>query len=489
MAGERILSFIDQAVRRERHDFLRYHLLWAFAFASLALFPLLFLARFLEFTPPPWAFFPLLLPGALYLLTRARGRLPGVAETAWKADRAYNLGEQLITAREALALLQPDPNPTGGLLALRLVDLTEERLAGCESLPWPHRRLRWPLVLLLSVLALSVLLIWLPPYRLLRAEQLTPQLVELAQQYARIPGHDPITYMELIQAKRALEKGDLGEARNLLEQAAGRLEGEQQRDREGQSALADSPDLSFLAKGMEGDRAALSQLEQLSTQEQLRMAQEIQQMLANLPEGALRTALQDLAASLRQNDTSLPKRMQALEELLPQEQALLSSLGQTLSQLGGKSGGGGDQSAQLPGDQQAGAEGQVQPASGSGTQGGLSSGEMESVPASQQYQKAPPQMAAAGDQGLLYVPQDTLPGASMQLPPEGTPLVLPQEGESSYQAGQPGGETENAQPFQNYRDAMPRYRQQAVEQLTRQALPPELESLVRSYYLFLEDAP
>jgi hypothetical protein len=419
----------------------------------------------------------------LYLLSRARGRLPGIAETAWKADRTYNLGEQLITAREALALPQP------GQLALRLVDLTEERLAGYESLPWPHRRLRWPFALLLSVLALSVLLIWLPPYRLLRAEQLTPQLVELAQQYARIPGHDPITYMELIQAKRALEKGDLGEARNLLEQAAGRLEGEQQRDREGQSALAASPDLSFLAKGMEGDRAALSQLEQLSTQEQLRMAQEIQQMLANLPEGALRTALQDLATSLRQNDTSLPKRMQALEELLPQEQALLSSLGQTLSQLGGKSGGEGDQSAQLPGDQQAGAEGQVQPASGSGTQGGLSQGEMESTRASQRYQKAPPQMAAAGDQGLLYVPQDALPGASMPLPPGGTPLVLPQEGESSYQAGQPGGETENAQPFQNYRDAMPRYQQQAVEQLTRQALPPELESLVRSYYLFLEDAP
>ncbi|MCX5977347.1 MAG: hypothetical protein NTV33_11120 [Coprothermobacterota bacterium] len=489
MAGERILSFIDQAVRRERHDFLRYHLLWVFAFTSLALFPLLFLARFLEFTPPPWAFFPLFLPGVLYLLSRARGRLPGVAETAWKADRYYSLGEQLITAREALALPQP------GQLALRLVDLTEERLAGYESLPWPRRWLRWPLALLLSVLALSVLLIWLPPYRLLRAEQLTPQLVELAQQYARIPGHDPITYMELIQAKRALEKGDLGEARNLLEQAAGRLEGEQQRDREGQSALAASPDLSFLAKGMEGDRAALSQLEQLSTQEQLRMAQEIQQMLANLPEGALRTALQDLATSLRQNDTSLLKRTQALEELLPQEQALLSSLGQTLSQLGGKSGGEGDQSAQLPGDHQAGAEGQVQPASGSGTQGGLSQGEMESVPASQRYQKAPPQMAAAGDQGLLYVPQnslpgaDKLPGASMPLPPGGTPLVLPQQGEPSYQTGQPGGETENAQPFQNYRDAMPRYQQQAVEQLTRQALPPELESLVRSYYLFLEDAP
>jgi len=491
MAGERLLSFIDQAVRRERHDFLRYHLLWAFTFTFLALFPLLFLARFLEFTLPPWAFFLLILPGVLYLLSRARGRLPGVAETTWKADRTYNLGEQLITAREALVFLQPDPNPTGGggQLALRLVDLTEERLAGYESLPWPHRRLRWPLVLLLSVLVLSVLLIWLPPYRLLRAEQLTPQLVELAQQYARIPGHDPITYMELIQAKRALENGDLGEARNLLEQAAGRLKGEQQRDREGQSTLADSPDLSFLAKGMEGDRAALSQLEQLSTQEQLRMAQEIQQMLANLPEGALPTALQDLATSLRQNDTSLPKRMQALEELLPQEQALLSSLGQTLSQLGGNNGGEGDQNAQLPGDQQAGAEGQVQPASGSGTQGGLSQGEMESVPASQQYQKAPPQMAAAGDQGLLYVPQDILPGASMPLPPEGTPLVLPQEGESSYQAGQPGGETENAQPFQNYRDALPRYQQQAVEQLTRQALPPELESLVRSYYLFLEDAP
>ncbi len=477
MTGERILSFVDQAVRRERHDFLRYHLLWVCALTSLAFFPLLFLARFLEFTPPPWAFFPLLLPGLMYLLLRARGRLPGIAETAWKADRYYSLEEQLITAREVLALPQP------GQLALRLVDRTEERLAGYETLPWPHRPLRWPFVLLLSVLVLSVLLIWLPPYRLLRAEQLTPQLIELAQRYAQLPGHDPITYMELIQAKRALEKGDLGEARSLLEQAAGRLSGEQQRDREGQSALAANPDLSFLAKGMEGDRASLSQLEQLSTQEQLQMAQEIQQMLANLPEGSLRTVLQDLATSLRQNDTSLPKRTQALEELLPQEQALLSSLGQTLAQLGGKMGGEDDNSAQLPGGQQPGAESQVQPASGLGTQGGLSQGEQESSPASQQYQKAPPEIAAAGDQGLLYVPQES------QLPPGGTSLVLPQEGEPSYQDGQPGGDAENTQPFQDYRDALPRYQQQAVEQLTRQALPPELEDLVRTYYLFLEGTP
>lgn len=477
MAGEKIRSFIDQAVRRERHDFLRYHLLWVCTLISLAFFPLLFLARFLEFTPPPLVFPLFLLPGLLYLLLRARGRLPGIAETAWKADRHYRLGEQLITAREALALPQP------GQLALRLVDRTEERLAGYEALPWPHRRLRWPFVLLLSVLVFSVLLIWLPPYRLLRAEQLTPQLVELAQRYARLPGHDPITYMELIQAKRALERGDLGEARGFLEQAAGRLSAEQQRDREGQSALAASPDLSFLAKGMEGDRASISQLEQLSTQEQLRMAQEIQQMLANLPEGALRTALQDLATALRQNDTSLPKRLQTLEELLPQEQALLSSLGQTLSQLGGKGGGEDGNGTQSPGGQQPGAESQVQPASGLGTQGGLSQGEQESSPASQQYQKAPPEMAAAGDQGLLYVPQEN------QLPPGGTPLVLPQEGERSYQAGQSGGEAENTQPFQDYRDALPRYQQQAVEQLTRQALPPELEALVRTYYLFLEGTP
>ncbi|MCX5970765.1 MAG: hypothetical protein NTV14_04600 [Coprothermobacterota bacterium] len=476
MAGERILSYIDQAVRRERHDFFRYHLLWAVVLTSLAFFPLLFLARFLEFTPPPWAFPPFLLPGLLYLLLRARGRLPGAAETAWKADRHYRLGEQLITAQESLALPQP------GQLALRLVNRTEEGLAGYEALPWPHRRLRWPFVLLLSVLVFSVLLIWLPPYRLLRAEQLTPQLVELAQRYARIPGHDPITYMELIQAKRALERGDLGEARGLLEQAAGRLSGEQQRDREGQSALAASPDLSFLAKGMEGDRSALSQLEQLSTQEQLRMAQEIQQMLANLPEGALRTALQDLATALRQNDTSLPKQLQALEELLPQEQALLSFLSQTLSQLGGK-GGEENNSAQFPGGQEPGVESQVQPASGLGTQGGLSQGEQESSPSSQQYQKAPPEMAAAGDQGLLYVPQEN------QLPPGGTPLVLPQQGEPSYQAGQPGGEAEYTQPFQDYRDVLPRYQWQAVEQLTRQALPPELEALVRSYYLFLEGTP
>jgi hypothetical protein len=197
----------------------------------------------------------------------------------------------------------------------------------------------------------------------------------------------------------------------------------------------------------------------------------------------LRTALQDLATALRQNDTSLPKRLQTLEELLPQEQALLSSLGQTLAQLGGKSGGDGNQSAQLPGGQQQGTESQVQPASGLGTQGGLSQGEQESSPASQQYQKAPPQMAAAGDQGLLYIPQDE------QLPPGGSPLVLPQGGETSYQAGQPGGDAENSQPFQNYRDALPRYQQQAVEQLTRQALPPELETLVRSYYLFLEGPP
>jgi hypothetical protein len=476
MAGERIQAFIRQAQRREGNDFRRYHLLWALGYSILTLFPLLFLARFLEFTPPTWAFPLFLLPAFVYLLVRLRGRFPSEEECATKADRVYRLNEQLLTAHEILA------QTNLSFLAHMLVERTESRLLGLSPQAWPKRSLRLPILILLIVLFASAALPWLPPCRMLQAGQVTPLLEELAERYSLLPGKDPLTTMELVQARRAIERGDLSEARQLLEQAGMRLSTQTQQDLAGQKALSTDPDLSFLAKGMAGDSSSLHQLEQLSSSEQIRFAQQIQLMMDSLPEGSLKSVLQALVTSLRQNDTALSKRLDDLSALLPEEQALLTSLGRVLTQLGGKS----DQSlAGIPGRQSLPSEAPVQPASGIGTQGGISQGEQKPSFPPGQYIKAPPEtMMAAGDTGLLYIPQEVPLDA-----PNGTPLILPQEGSSSFQAGQEINQVSATQPLQDYRTVFPRYQQQAVQQLTRQALPPDMEAMVQRYYQAMEVTP
>ena len=452
MEKDRLWEFTERVIRKARRESLKEGIRWALSGAVLLeaflfLFWRLFSLPFWIFTLP---LFSLIL--ALFFPPR-----PSPQEALLLSDRYLGLEERLLTAYELKKREKPS-----SLSPLLFSDLAQ-RISGVNpEKAFPPRRSGKAQFLLLASLPVFLLALFLPS---LPPGSPPSQLPLMESLLSRASFFKEEGIYPLIQeAQKSLKEGRKEEAQALLEKAQELTQSLKERDQEALGILAQDPQLSFLQSEAQ-DPAKLQELSQLTLKEREALAEKIEKKLQELPPGAIRQALKELASQLAPGGNQLEEALGNYSQVLKKESELSSLLAEALNP-GGENGA-------SPGGKEG--EGQVSPGEGIGTQGGLPGKEGgEDQPAYRKGSGTSPQEG----QGLVYVPQDLSPAS-------GEELTLPQGGEGSYQVLSPQSANQEGK-VEDFREVLPQFKERALEQAQRRLYSPEEESLILSYFQNLE---
>lgn len=466
MEKETLKKFLCEVLSLSARDAALLGLKWAFALSLLSASLIFLISRLffegltLYFYLVPLFWFAL---APIYFLKR-----PDPLKVLARVDQNLKMEERLVTSFEVI-----ERNGPGSLLESLLLKDTCERLQAMkprEALP--RRTSRKVFVLFLSALIVFSVAPFLPKIEFSGApyQELISQASAILHELSFLAGPEKDqAYLEVLKAKKQLEALNFKEASVNLEEAKKLLEEAMEKDKETLQALEASEELSFLTWSIKNNSLShLLRLEGLTSQERKAQAERIAEKLKNSPQGPLSVALEELANSLMEDGNDLEEVGKKLLEIQPREESAYASLDNLLSQLK-------DERAQVELQAKAsGAQGQLEPGQGIGTQGGLSTSKEEDQSG---YIKSPPNEQGNLSQGLIYLPPLPMEG-------KGEPLVLPQGSEGKYQIFTPGESQEGA--FYEYREVLSLYEKSASEVFLRQAFPPDYEELAQRYYQILE---
>ncbi|MCR4428634.1 MAG: hypothetical protein NUV68_04740 [Caldiserica bacterium] len=462
-----LMDFFSRTLSLEKWSKRIRGLIWGLALFALFV-SLLFMASRLVFPQMPIFLFAIPL---LFLLIPVFQKPPDPLSLFSKVDQNLKMNERLVTSFEVLK----KGGPRSSLEALLLQDAQMRIKEVKPKDGLPREGAKGALVMIMISLIIFSASPFLPQIQFggnpLQGwiSQASSILEELS--FLSWPMKEQ-AFIDVLKAKALIEQGNLQEAVINLQEARELVKDALEKDALTQKELEGSGELSFLTWSLENKSPSeLLKMGALENEERVSRAQAIEEKLKALPEGPLRSSLEELVSSLKSGGKDLEEAATKILGVKEKEQSAYSAIDNLISQLGnGFQGEGIGDAARIP------PEG-VEPGQGVGTRGGISTEREEDQ---KSYVKSPYTEEGLPQNSLVYLPPSFSGG-------KGEPLVLPQDAEGKFQVFLPGESLKGS--FYDFREAKSSIEKIPGSVFFRQALPPYLDLIVENYFHRLEVTP